>query len=99
MPQSHRDTDLRACTAQTTVVGQSTVYVNNLLWAVEYDLDTHCAPKGPLKPTLRTVFVENKNVIVVGDGFHAIDLQPPICVVPHQPFAASGSPNTYTYGE
>lgn len=98
MPAAHRHTDSRACGATTTVVGQSTVFVNGLLWAVEFDLDTHCDPKGPLKPDKRTIFIEGKNVIDVGDGFHAIDYQPPACIVPHSPTASTGSPNTFCYG-
>lgn len=98
MPQTHRNTDLRACGATTTVIGQTTVFVNNLLWAVDGDLSTHCDPKGPLDPSGSTVFVQGKNVVVVGDGFYAPDYQPPACIVVHSPTAATGSPNVYAYG-
>lgn len=98
MPKSHRNTDLRACGATTTVIGQSSVKVNGLLWAVDGDLDTHCDPKGPLKPTKKTVFIEGKNVIVVGDGFYSPDFQPPDCIVVHSPTASSGSADVYAYG-
>lgn len=97
MPAAHRNTDDRACGAKTTVVGQSTVKVNGLLWAVDGDLDTHCDPKGPLKPSGTTVFIEGKNVIVIGDGFYAPDYQPPDCVVVHSPTAASGSSDVSAY--
>jgi len=97
MPSAHRNTDSRACGALTTVVGQTTVYVNNLLWAVEFDLDTHCLPKGPLKPKKREIYIENKNIIVIGDEFHAIDYEPPLCIIPHTPTPTGGSPDTYAY--
>lgn len=97
MTAAHRDTDDRACGAKTIVIGQSTVKVNGLLWAVDGDIDTHCDPKGPLDPSGSTVFIEGKNVIVVGDGFYAPDYQPPTCEVIHSPTASSGSPNVIAY--
>jgi len=99
MPQAHRDTDLRTCSAKTVVIGQNTVFVNNLLWAVDRDIDDHCAPYGPLKPTETSIRIgsQEKPVIVVGDGFYVPDFEPPICVVEHQPFAATGSPNVFAY--
>lgn len=42
MPGAHLDTQSRKCGAATIVSHQNNVYVNNLLWAVEGDLDTHC---------------------------------------------------------
>lgn len=62
MPQAHRDGDLRACEATTVVVGQSTVFANGKLWAVENDPNTHGG--GGLIPTGHTVFIEGKPVIV-----------------------------------
>ncbi len=97
MPSSHRNTDSRACGAKTEVIGQSTVFVNGLLWAVEDDIDDHCDPKGPLNPSGTTIFIEGKNVIVIGDGFKAPDYQPPECETLHSPTAASGSPNVNAY--
>lgn len=97
MPGAHRNTDLRACGAKTEVIGQSTVYVNGLLWAVDGDIDDHCDPKGPLDPSGITVFIEGKNVIVIGDGFYAPDYQPPDCIVVHAPTADSGSGDVEAY--
>jgi uncharacterized Zn-binding protein involved in type VI secretion len=37
----HRNGDSRACGASTTVTGQSTVYVNNKLVAVQNDPNSH----------------------------------------------------------
>lgn len=42
MPGAHRDGDTRFCGATTKVIGQNAVVVNNKLWAVEGDIDTHC---------------------------------------------------------
>lgn len=42
MPGAHRDNDVRFCGAKTKVIGQNAVVVNNRLWAVEGDIDTHC---------------------------------------------------------
>lgn len=98
VPRVHRDTDLRICGAATIVVGQSTVFVNNLLWAVDFDIDTHCNA-GPLKPITapRNVYVENKLVICApGDAFYSPDYLG--CFLPHSPFPVGGSPNTYVYG-
>lgn len=97
----HRDTDSRACGATTIVIGQSTVYVNNLLWAVEGDIDTHCDPKGPLKAVYgaMNIYIENKKIIVGegADSFSAIDYQPPLCIVPHAPNPVGTSPDTFAY--
>ena len=62
MSKAHRDGDLRACGAETIVIGQSTVYVNGRLWAVENDPNTHTG--GGLIPSGHTVFIEDKPVIV-----------------------------------
>ena len=60
---SHRNTDLRICSAKTIVVGQSTVFVNGLLWAVLDDPNDH--GNGNLINTGTTVFIEGRPVIVV----------------------------------
>ena len=100
MPGAHRNLDERACGAITLVKLQSTVYVNNLRWAVEKDIDDHCAPRGPLRPvkTPPEIFIENKPVIVKNDTYWANDLQPPDCLIPHSPSAKTGSSDTFAYG-
>jgi len=60
--RAHRDGDLRACGATTTVVGQGTVFVNGKLWAVKGDTNTHNA--GGLINTFTGVYVQGKPVIV-----------------------------------
>lgn len=62
MPPAHRQTDRRACGAATIVTGQSSVYVNGKLWAVQGDQCTHGA--GQLIPTGSSVTVNGKRVIV-----------------------------------
>lgn len=96
MPAAHRNGDSRICGATTVVVGQSTVYVNDQLWAVQGDIDTHGA--GGLIPSGSTVFVEDKPVIV-----HAPDSANPdsLCIPigePHcNPMTAQGSGDTNAY--
>jgi hypothetical protein len=94
MPQAHRDTDSRNCGASTTVVGQSTVYCNGLLWAVDRDPNTH--GKGNLKPiTGDTVFCERKKVIVLPDTCYNCD-RADHCPPSDDP--AEASPDVYAYG-
>ena len=47
MPGAHRDRDRRFCGAKTIVTGQSSVLVNNKLWAVEGDRDTNNTNDNP----------------------------------------------------
>lgn len=94
MPPCHRNTDLRYCTAQTTVLGQTTVFVNNLLWAVYWDPSDHL--QGNLIPFYppRNVFVNKLNVICA-PGDHAIcDL---LFHCPTFTWPMTGSPNTFVY--
>lgn len=60
--KSHRNGDTRSCGASTTVVGQSTVFVNGQLWAVLNDPNNH--GNGQLINSGTTVFIEGKPVIV-----------------------------------
>ena len=68
MPRAHRNGDMRFCGARTIVKGNQTVWVNNKLWAVEGDEDSHKggnleAVTGP--PSIR---IQNKFIIcAVGD--------------------------------
>src|SRR6056297_229676 len=68
MPAVHRDTDRRNCDAMTTVVGNGTVFVNNLLCAVKDDTNTHI--KGELLADVNpgTIFVEGKLMVLVGSN-------------------------------
>lgn len=66
MPGAHREDDTRYCSALTIAEGQSTVFVNGKLWAVENDPESH--GEGRLISVVgSTVFIEGKKVIVFGD--------------------------------
>jgi hypothetical protein len=94
MPRAHREDDERFCDALTIVIGQSTVKVNNKLWAVEDDPNTH--GNGLLLCTYgpRNVFIEGKHAIVaIGDSATADNF-------PHFPpdtHPKGFSPNVYVY--
>lgn len=71
MPGCHRESDNRKCGAITKVIGQSSVFVNDKLWAVDGDPDDGTHGGGafckPIYGALN-VFVENKLVIcALGD--------------------------------
>lgn len=95
MPGAHRDTDSRFCKAKTTVGGQSTVYVNSLLWAVDGDAETHGG--GYLIPVYgaKNVYINGKLIIVaVGDAAEPDALGHP--VPPTDPQQSSG--DVFAYG-
>lgn len=86
MPGAHRDGDSRFCGAITNVTGQSSVFVNGILWAVEGDLDSHCN-EGALIASYgaKNVYIEGKNVIcAVGD---TADSDHEACFIEHPPGA------------
>jgi len=94
---AHRHGDLRTCKATTVVKNQTTVYVNNKLWAVEGDPNTD--ENGDLVPvTGDTVFIQNILVIVHGpDNAFPDNLCIPLNGQHCTPFTAQGSPNTFAY--
>lgn len=99
MPRSHRDTDSRFCGAITNVTGQSTVYVNNLLHAVEGDLDDHC-DMGALIASYgsRNFYIENKLAICAVGDTAEMDMEGCILIHPSGPTNPKGhSPDTYMY--
>lgn len=68
MPKAHRNNDARFCGARTIVQGQSTVFVNDKLWAVEGDPNTHVHGELQSIYSKRNIFIENKRAIVaIGD--------------------------------
>lgn len=96
MPKAHRNNDGRICGATTIVSGQSTVFVNGKLWAVEADPNTHGG--GGLIASGDTVFIENKKIIVnapdsANPDSLCIPLGPPHC----NPQTSSGSENVFAY--
>jgi len=100
MPNAHRNTDSRFCGASTIVVGQNSVKVNGLLWAVEGDYDDHC-DEGSLIPTYgaKNVYINGKLVIcAVGDSATS-DREG--CEILHPAGTtdpSSGSPDVFVYG-
>ena len=94
MPAAHRDkVDIRICNGITDVGNQSSVFVNDQLWAVRGSGDKHSNhPDGALiNTTGDTVFIESIPVIVKGD--HAFpDRDNP------DPVAKTGSANVFAYG-
>lgn len=95
MPAIHRQDDLRDCGATTIVTGQSTVYVENKLIAVEGDMNSHGG--GALIPGRSDVKIGNIPIIVVGNSASADSLCPtaggPHCA----PKASSGSGSVSFY--
>lgn len=79
MPGAHRDEDLRYCGGQTKVEGQTNVYVNNKLWAVDGDPEQPGSHGGgPLKPIYgaKNVYINSKLVIcAAGDTSYTPDDQ------------------------
>lgn len=97
MPPAHRHSDARVCGATTNVQGQSTVKVENLLWAVVGDPNTHGG--GELINSGTTVKIEGKEVIVhAADSASAdtlcVPIGPPHCT----PATAAGSGTVTCYG-
>ena len=78
MPGIHRHGDSRFCGATTIVSGQSTLYINNKLAAVEGDQNTH--GNGQLISSYGngSFLVENKKIIcAIGDTASADNLGHP----------------------
>jgi len=92
MPKIHRHSDSRACGASTVVVGQSTVYANNLLVSVNGDPNSHGG--GALSAGSNQVYAGG--ILVVNhspDGAAADALCP---IPPHcGPDTSQGSPDVY----
>lgn len=90
MPAVHRNNDPRVCGAVTVVSGQSTVFVNGELWAVNGDPNSHGG--GALIAGSRRVFINGiaaVNHSPDGASADALCPAPPHC----GPVTAGGSPN------
>jgi hypothetical protein len=94
----HRDTDSRVCGASTTVIGQSTVFVNNLLASVQGDTNTHS--NGALGATNNdgTVFINNKKVVLKGSSASPDRKFPPLGPPHNDPKSVGASPNVFACG-
>jgi hypothetical protein len=95
MPGAHRDRDERFCGAETIVIGQSSVFVNGKLWAVEDDPEDHGAGELVQVVPPSNVKAEGKLVIcAIGDEALADNF-------PHNPpltYPVQRSPNVFVYG-
>lgn len=96
MPAAHLHGDTRICGATTIVTGQSTVYVNGKLWAVDGDANSHGG--GQLQASGSTVIINGKPVIVNAPDSASPDGLCPIPGGPHcAPATASGSGDVSAY--
>jgi hypothetical protein len=96
MPRAHRNGDMRFCGAGTIVIGNQTVFVNDRLWAVDGDVDSHTG--GNLKAVTGppTIYIQNKLIICAVGDIAAPDNDPKIHPTgPTNPLQAS--PNVFTY--
>lgn len=86
----HRNTDSRGCGAKTTVVGQTTVFANQKLVAVNNDPETH-GGGNLISVTNHRVYAENKKVIFLDDhaSGDSADHDPP------STYPTEGSPNVF----
>ena len=95
IPGAHRNGDDRFCTAKTIVVGQSSVYVNGILWAVAGDPNDHGEGKLIQVYDGGNVYAEGKKIIVaVGDLAEPDNQFHP--APPTDPSTASGDVFAYT---
>ena len=92
--KAHRHDDNRACGATTVVEGQSTVYVNGKLWAVDNDPNSHGAGNLDANDT-ETIFIEGKPVVT-----HTPDpgkVNDNLLHTPSEVRTAEGSPDVFGY--
>ena len=90
MALAHRQDDNRSDGDKTVVTGQSTVFVNGKLWAVENDQDT--SGNGQLISSVgSTVTINGKKVIVQGDQAQPCNKPTP------NPYPTSFSSNVQAY--
>ena len=90
----HRHGDARACGATTIVSGQSTVFANSVLVAVNGDPNTHGA--GNLVAGSNNVFINSIAVVNhSADGSAADNLCPSAGGTHCAPVTAAGSPDVF----
>ena len=68
MPGIHRNNDARVCGARTIAQGQSTVYINGELAAVEGDPNTHGGGELIASVNPGTVFIGGKQLVAEGSN-------------------------------
>lgn len=91
---AHRNDDTRYCGAKTIVTGQSHVFVNGKLWAVEDDECDHGEGALVSNYGAGNVRINGKKVIVVGD----LNAKPDLMMHPLPPTdPESGSDSVFAY--
>lgn len=94
MPPAHRHADTRQCGAVTLVSGQSTVFVNDRLWSVVGDPNSHGSGNLIGLAAGDTVFIEDINIIVhAPDPAYPDNLEHPL--PPTDTNEGSGDVNSY----
>lgn len=99
MPGAHRNGDKRSDSTQSTTIvsNQSTVFVNNKLWAVEGDMESDGMGQ-LISKSAGTVFVNGIKIIVEGTDDASPD---PLCALlggEHcHPHANEGSSDVFAY--
>jgi hypothetical protein len=95
MPSIHRSTDPRTCGATTVVTGNTTVFANNLLVAINGNPNSHGG--GNLVAACNNVFVHNILTVNHSPDSASADSLCPSVGGPHcSPSTAGGSPNVFT---
>jgi hypothetical protein len=89
MPEIHRHGDSRACGATTVVTGQSNVYADGKLVAVDGDANTD--GNGNLVAASNEVYINSKKVVINGNSAGPDGLCIPIGAAHCAPNASSGS--------
>jgi hypothetical protein len=93
MPAVHRDTDLRVCGARTVSAQTRNVYVNNLLWSIDKDLNSH--GEGALVAATNNVFIGGIMVCNNNDTSAPDSLCPTAGGAHCAPGASGGSNNVF----
>lgn len=93
MPAVHRDTDSRACGANTVSAQSRNVYVNGLLWSINGDPNSHGS--GALSAATNNVFIGGIAVCNNNDSAAPDALCAPLGGAHCAPKAVGGSSNVF----
>lgn len=92
----HRNTDSRACGASTVSAQGRNVYVNNLLWSINGDPNSHGA--GNIIAAVNNVFIGGIMAVNIGDSAVPDALCPPLGGAHCAPTTTGGSSNVFVGG-
>jgi hypothetical protein len=98
MPGVFRNLDPRFCGAITQVIGQQKLFINNVLAAVEGDINSHNGLGALISQSPGTIIVQGKKMIVSMMDGSAPDQLGIITHVTNLPTPAQGSQNCFAYG-